>query len=108
MRQVDPATGGYTTIGHDTPPIMPDDAKAELYQCLAATAERPVDRTPSRLLGEAQAVADDLRAIDDPAVVADRASVVVELLSKIDGTGDPDADAEVARARELALALAVE
>lgn len=85
---------------------MPDDAKAELYQCLAATAERPVDRTPSRLLGEAQAVADDLRAIEDPAVAAERASVVTELLSKIDGTGDPEADAAVARARELAEELA--
>lgn len=87
---------------------MPDDAKAELYQCLSATAKRPVDRTPSRLLGEAQAVADDLRAIDDPAVVTDRAGVVVELLSKIDGTGDPEADAAVARARELAETLATE
>jgi hypothetical protein len=87
---------------------MTDDAKAELYRCLSATATRPVDRTPSRLLGEAQAVADDLRAIDDPAVVTDRAGVVVELLSKIDGTGDPEADAAVARARELAEILAAE
>ena len=87
---------------------MPDDAKAELYQCLAATAERPVDRTPSRLLGEAQAVADDLRAIDDPAVVTDLASVVVELFLKIDRMGDLEADAEVARPREIAEALATE
>lgn len=87
---------------------MPDGAKAELYQCLAATGERPVDRTPSRLLGEAQAVADDLREINDPAVVADRAGVVVELLSKINGTGDPEADSAVAQARELAEALAAE
>ncbi|RLM83532.1 hypothetical protein D3D02_17830 [Halobellus sp. Atlit-38R] len=87
---------------------MPDEAKAELYQCLAATAERPVDRTPSRLLDEAQAVADDLRAIDDSAVVADRAGVVVELLSKIDGMGDPETDEAVARARELTEALATE
>jgi len=87
---------------------MSDDEKEELYQCLAATAERPVDRTPSRLLGEAQAVADDLRGIDDPAVVTDRAGVVVELLSKIDGTGDSEADAEVAQARALAEALAAE
>jgi hypothetical protein len=84
---------------------MPENPKVELFQCLAATAERPVDRVPSRLLGEAQAVADDLRAIDDPAVVADRAGVIVELLSKVEGTGDAEADAAVARARELAEAL---
>lgn len=87
---------------------MPENAKAELFQCLAATAERPVDRTPSRLLGEAEAVAADLRAIDDPAVVADRAGVIVELLSKVDGTGDAEADAAVARARELAETLSAE
>lgn len=87
---------------------MPGNAKAELYQCLATTAERPVDRTPSRLLGEAQAVADDLREIDDPAVVTDRAGVVVDLLSKIEETGDPEADASVTRARELAADLAAE
>ena len=87
---------------------MPDNAKSELFQCLAATAERPVNRSPSRLLGEAQAVADDLRAVDDPAVVADRAGVIVELLSKVDGTGDPEADAAVARARELAETLSTE
>ena len=87
---------------------MPENAKAELFHSLTATAERPVDRTPSRLLGEAQAVADDLRAIDDPAVIADRAGVIVELLSKIDGTGDAEADAAVDRARELAEALSTE
>lgn len=53
-------------------------------------------------------VADDLRAIDDPAVVTDCVGVVVELLSKIDGTGDPEADAAVARAREFAEILATE
>lgn len=87
---------------------MPENPKAELFQCLAVTAERPVERGPSRLLGEAQAVADDFRAIDDPAVAADRAGVIVELLSQIDGTGDAEADAAVARARELAAALSAE
>ena len=87
---------------------MPENAKAELFRCLAATAERPVERGPSRLLGEAQAVADDLRRIDDPAVVADRAGVIVELLSKVEGTGDAEADAAVTRARELAEALSTE
>ena len=62
----------------------------------------------NRLLGEAQAVADDLRAVDDPAVVADRAGVIVELLSKVEGTGDAEADAAMDRARELAKALSTE
>lgn len=85
---------------------MADDPRTALYDHLEATAALPVDRTPSRLLGEAQAVADDLRDIDDPAVVAERAGVVVDLLSEIEETGHPDADEHVDRARELAARLA--
>ena len=35
-----------------------------------------------------------------------RAAVVVDLLSEVDGTGDPAADERVAAARELAARLA--
>ncbi|RLM53996.1 hypothetical protein DVK02_11255 [Halobellus sp. Atlit-31R] len=84
---------------------MTADPRVELYESLAATAELPVDRTPSRVLGEAEAIAADLRGVDDPAVVTDRAQTVVDLLAEIDGTGHAEADAHVDRARELAAQL---
>lgn len=73
----------------------------QLYRELAATAELPVERHASRVLGEAEAVADDLRDCD-PEVRRERASVVVDLLDEIDETGHERADERVARARELA------
>lgn len=76
-----------------------------LYRHLAATAELPVERRPSRLLGEAEAVADDMRSCD-PAVAEARASVVLELLAQIDETGNDEADEHVEAAREIATELA--
>lgn len=84
---------------------MADDRTTRLHERLAATAELPVDRTPSRVLGEAEAVAEDMRHIDDPAVVAERAAVVVDLLAEFETTGHPEADDHVAEARDLALEL---
>ena len=84
---------------------MADDPRVELYECLAATGELPVDRTASRWLGEAEAVAADVRDVDDPTVVADRAGTVAELLAEIETTGHPEADEYVRRARELAAEL---
>ena len=81
---------------------MTSDPQTELYECLAATAELPVERTASRLLGEAQAVAADIRDLDDSAVVAERAELVSDLLAEIDETGHLEADEYVARARDLA------
>ncbi|MFT4882720.1 MAG: hypothetical protein ACI8U4_000214 [Natronomonas sp.] len=78
-----------------------------LYEHLAATAELPVERSASRLLGEAEAVADDLRDAD-PDVQAERAAVVGQLLAKIEKTGNSEADEHVERARALAAALADE
>jgi hypothetical protein len=78
-----------------------------LYEHLAATAELPVERTASRLLGEAEAVADDLRTAD-PDVQAERAAVVLELLEKVEGTGSDEADEHVEEARRLAAELAEE
>lgn len=83
-----------------------DDPQVELYECLAATAELPVDRTASRWLGEAEAVAADVRDVDDPAVVADRAGTVAELLAEVEATGHSKADEHVRRARALAARLA--
>lgn len=77
----------------------------DLYEHLSATARLPVERSASRLLGEAEAVADDLRDAD-PAVQAERAAIVVELLAKVDETGSREADEHVLRARELAERLA--
>jgi hypothetical protein len=78
-----------------------------LYEHLAATAELPVERSASRLLGEAEAVADDLREAD-PDVQAQRAAVVVQLLAKVEKTGNGEADEHVERARVLAAELADE
>jgi hypothetical protein len=89
----------------DVPSDDPAAAADALYESLAATAERPVDRNASRLLGEAEAVADDMRACE-PAVVVERAAVVAELLDAVEATGDDRADQQVARARQLAHELA--
>jgi hypothetical protein len=88
----------------------PEDVRADveaLYEHLAATAELPVERGASRVLGEAEAVADDMRGLE-PSVVEARADVVVDLLAEVDGTGDGRADEHVARARELAARLAAD
>ncbi len=88
----------------DAPATDLEAAAEELYDHLAATAERPVDRHASRRLGEAEAVADDMRACDPP-VIVDRAAVVAELLSTVESTGDDVADEHVRRARDLADAI---
>ncbi|MDS0293897.1 hypothetical protein [Halogeometricum luteum] len=75
-----------------------------LHEHLAATAERPVERTASAHLGEAEAVAGDVAEDPDvsPSVVRSRVETVADLLSHVDGTGDDEADDHVERARELA------
>jgi hypothetical protein len=78
------------------------EALAALHDRLAATAERPVERTASRWLGEAEAVAADARHIETPEVVRARVAEVAELLANVDGTGDGAADGHVRRARSLA------
>ncbi len=81
---------------------MTDDRLRELRDHLAATAERPVERTASRWLGEAEAIAEDLAQSDlDPAVRRERLEQVDRLLSEVDSTGDGDADERVAAARAL-------
>lgn len=80
-----------------------DDPLRALHDHLAATAERPVERTASRWLGEAEAVAADVADGDAPeAAVERRVRQVRELLSNVEGTGDPVADEHVAAARRLA------
>lgn len=75
---------------------------AELHEHLAATAERPVERTANRWLGEAEAVAADVAAGDIPEeVLKERVRTVRDLLSHVESTGDPEADEHVERARTL-------
>lgn len=77
-----------------------------LHEHLAATAERPVETSASRWIGEAEAIADDLVGRDaDPAVVAERVGHVVDLLANVDTTEDGTADEHVAAARSVAREL---
>lgn len=94
---------------------MEDDALAErverLHAELEATEERPVDRTASRWIGEAQAVAGDAADLASDGggaeeTVRERVGHVAELLGNVDGTGDDAADEHVTRARSLAEAIA--
>jgi hypothetical protein len=77
------------------------DLVATLHSHLEATGEQPVAPKESRWLGEAEAIAADLRYADDlaPSTVRERASKVERLLSEVEDTGSPDADEHVAAAR---------
>lgn len=77
-------------------------AVRDVHDHLAATEELPLDRDATRWIAEAEAVAGDLREVDDEAVVRRRMGHVRELLSNVDGTGHPEADDHVAAAKELA------
>jgi DNA-binding transcriptional regulator YdaS (Cro superfamily) len=77
----------------------------ELHGHLAATAERPVERTASRWLGEAEAIAGDVVHGDlAPEVRRERLEKVERLLGNVDGTSDDAAD-HVDEARALVGAL---
>ena len=74
----------------------------EIYEELAATGERPVERSASRWLGEAEAIAGDIAQGDlDPAVRRERLEKVEELLGHVESTGDKQADGHVDAAGEL-------
>jgi len=78
----------------------------ELYEQLAATGERPVERTASRWLGEAEAIAGDIARGDlDPDVRRERLAKVGELLGHVETTGDEQADEHVDAAREIVAEL---
>lgn len=104
------ATLGQDTVTDDSDDPGPDADRRErvaaLHDHLAATAELPVDREASLWLGEAEAVAADLRgASADPETVRERVGHVVDLLTRVEGTDHPAADEHVAAARELARSL---
>ncbi|MFC6975481.1 hypothetical protein ACFQL1_13810 [Halomicroarcula sp. GCM10025709] len=80
-----------------------------LYEHLAATAERPVERTASHWLGEAEAIARDLARSDlGREVRRERLATVASLLSEVEETGDPVADDHLDRAQSLVTALLAE
>jgi hypothetical protein len=81
---------------------MDDQLTRTLQETLAATSERPVERTASRWLGEAEAIARDAAMTDlDESVRRERLREVRELLENVEETGDAAADDHVATAKEL-------
>lgn len=82
---------------------MTEEPLDRLCAALEATAERPLDRRANRWLGEAQAVAEDVRDGElAPAVERDRLATVRDLLDEVDTTGDPVGDEHLHEA-EVAL-----
>jgi len=80
---------------------MGEDRLRELYDHLVAT----VERTASRWLGEAEAIAGDVVHGDlAPEARRERLEKVERLLGNVDGTSDDDAD-HVDEARALVGAL---
>jgi hypothetical protein len=77
------------------------DLLASLHSHLEATGECPVAQRESRWLGEAEAIAADLRYGSDlePATIRERASKIERLLAEVEETGSEDADDHVAAAR---------
>lgn len=100
--------GTANMADEDTDMSTEEDASAvaRLHDRLRATAERPVEPTASRWIGEAEAVAGDLVGERvDREVLETRVGHVADLLENVDGTGDPEADEHVAAAREIAAEL---
>jgi len=84
-----------------------DERIAALHEHLLATEELPIDHRANRWLGEAEAVAADLRYNDATAdVVRERAGHVVHLLENVADTGSEAADEHAAAALEIAGSLA--
>jgi len=80
---------------------MDEERLGDLHERLAATAERPVERTASRWLGEAEAIAGDVaHGRMDAETRRERLEEVENLLSHVDGT-----DEHVAQARAIVGAL---
>lgn len=91
--------------GEDAGEGPDEETVRALHDHLAATAERPLEASANRWLGEAEAVAADALVAEDPVAVRKRVAQVRELLSNVDGTGDDEADRHVEEARALAEAI---
>jgi len=77
-----------------------------LHDELRATEEYPVERSASRWVGEAQAVAGGVAGggVDED-VIRERVGHVLDLLSNVETTGNDAADAHVETARDVALEI---
>ncbi|EMA33662.1 hypothetical protein [Haloarcula japonica] len=85
---------------------MTDERLQALHEHLAETGEQPVERTASRWLGEAEAVAADIAEGDiSDDVLTERLTTVDHILSQVDSTADAVADDHVEAAREIVDAL---
>ena len=85
---------------------MDEERLRDLHHHLAATGERPVERTASRWLGEAEAIAGDVADGNmDAPVQRERLEKVEHLLANVEGTGDETADEHVEKARSILDAL---
>nr|WP_303650391.1 hypothetical protein [Halalkalicoccus sp. NIPERK01] len=73
-----------------------------MYRELEATEGLPIDPVANRWLGEAQAVAREIRGDVSPEVRREGATDVVRLLESIEETDDERADERVERALALA------
>ena len=81
---------------------MDEDRLRALQDHLAATGERPVERTASRWLGEAEAIARDVADGDlAPEVRQERLEKVEHLLANVEETGDEAADDHVGAAEAI-------
>jgi len=81
---------------------MDEDRLRDLHDHLSATGERPVERTASRWLGEAETIAGDIAHGEmDASVRRERLAKVEHLLENVETTGDEAADGHVEEARAL-------
>lgn len=82
------------------------DHAEELYRELAATESMAIDPRANRWIGEAQAVAREIRAPASTEVRREGAEQIVRLLTEIEETENERADEHVERALSLAGRLA--
>ncbi|EMA41129.1 hypothetical protein [Halobiforma nitratireducens] len=74
---------------------------AELARHLEATSELPIERSSSRVLGEAEAVARDAAVSDlEDEIVRERVETVRDLLDELEGVDHEEARAHVEAAVE--------
>lgn len=77
----------------------------ELHAHLEATEELPIDHRANRWIGEAQAVADDIRGDLPETARREGAGQIVELLESVEGVDDEEAERHIEEALALARRL---